>query len=100
MKLLRIVLVNVILLSSAYPCADVKSITFGEIVLAIPSIEHQDNAKEFCSPFCMCACCSISYSIENISSFNSDLVSTDTPRIIQNKYLKQHFSQIWQPPKV
>jgi hypothetical protein len=101
MKILRIFLINIIFISSVYPCADAENIQVYENHSAIYiNPGHNDETADNCVACCICACCSIFYTIDNIISLNSYLASTGTPGIIQDKYLINHFAQIWQPPKI
>ncbi|RPI73653.1 MAG: hypothetical protein EHM47_05680 [Ignavibacteriales bacterium] len=101
MKFIRIILIAVILISTVYPCVDVENISFIEPVsLNTPSENMHNEMEDNCSPFCICACCSVSYSFENYISLDNILYSTTSSIHLQNNYLFNPLLSIWQPPKV
>lgn len=66
---------------------------------------HSNDADDSCTPFCHCACCSISLTVYN---FNSLTVNEPLTIIIPHTepfwtYSESHssyFGSIWQPPKI
>ena len=67
--------------------------------------DHNEDAADTCSPFCICACCgSVSLEMPVLAnSFclerNEMIVSkTDVPN--NPNFISSHFFSIWQPPKI
>ena len=101
MKLISTILIAVILISAAYPCVDAENISFvDQVSLNIPSEDMHNESEDNCSQFCICACCSISYSIEFQKFINNTIPSTNSSIHFQDNYLFNPFLSIWQPPKV
>jgi len=79
MKFIDIILIAVIFFSYCFPCADEENISFHEeIVLSISSISTHSDTEDNCSPFCICACCSISFSMEFQNPLISSISSTNS----------------------
>ncbi|OGU76483.1 MAG: hypothetical protein A2V93_03460 [Ignavibacteria bacterium RBG_16_34_14] len=97
MKFIKIILV-LIITCSVYPCTE--NISFTKIEIISLSSEKSEIPEDNCCEFCFCACCSNSFSVEKIISFSNYFISAENPVIKQNKYLINHFAQIWQPPKI
>jgi hypothetical protein len=100
MKFLRILLAILIISSSLYPCMDIENISFAESSFVnTSSQETHSESEDNCSPFCICACCSISFSLDNYSSLSDIFYSTNSIIHFQDNYLFNPFLSIWQPPK-
>ncbi|MFM9944723.1 MAG: DUF6660 family protein [Bacteroidia bacterium] len=75
--------------------------TYKSISTATDHSNH-DNDVEKCSPFCMCACCGLSY---NFSYFPTDLGLNFQTSVIKTSFYNTCFVSevsfsIWQPPKI
>jgi hypothetical protein len=100
MKLIRIILTVIIISSSAFPCMDMENLCFNEEIVLHTSLEgNHPDAEDNCTPFCICACCSISFSADNYSSFSNIFNSTNSIIHYQDSYLFNPLLSIWQPPK-
>jgi hypothetical protein len=79
---------------------DVENVSFiGRVSLNIPSEDIHDETEDNCSPFCICACCSISYSIEHQFSLGNISYSANSSVQFQDNYFFNPLLSIWQPPK-
>ncbi|HSP87601.1 MAG TPA: hypothetical protein VLN45_05675 [Ignavibacteriaceae bacterium] len=99
MKFLKILLTIIIFTGSLYPCADEEILHKSADVLH-SSLEHKENGNDDCSSFCYCTCCSVSYSLDAITSNNVTLIQQDDTFYNENNYLLTPTYSIWQPPKI
>jgi hypothetical protein len=63
--------------------------------------EHHQEHNDICSPFCVCACCSMSATVQYYAAFilNNPLVVKQLSAIYRSGFSEFHYS-IWQPPKL
>lgn len=61
-----------------------------------------ENETDACSPFCICACCGLSYNFENVTidmpyvnTFSNQKIPLYDIKINSNEFLF-----IWKPPKI
>ena len=103
MKVLSILLSFYVLYMVSLPCVD-EVINCNKILSEISTghnNHHDTNHADECSPFCVCACCSVSV---DLTAFVFD---TNPVRHIQSQLipcykesLSYFFPPIWQPPKL
>lgn len=84
------------------PCADhVQDAT----VIAITESQegsHDDTHKDYCSPFCICSCCSTVLNIEQVNtiSFITILLPSKGEIAYETNFYSFDYSSIWQPPQL
>lgn len=101
MKFIRIILATLIFFGSVFPCVDAESISFSdETVLSVKVETTHSDTKDNCSPFCICTCCSNSFSMEFQTILNTSIPSEDSIIHLQDNYHFNPLLSIWQPPKV
>lgn len=80
-------------------CNDSKSKT--ELV---QNHNHQDDANDFCSPFCNCNCCSTitAFSYHNVDQRPSQpgLIKSDKFSTTDFLFVSSYNGNIWQPPRI
>lgn len=94
---------------SLVPCSD----TFNRCEERVPVAEnapyeehsHSNDADDHCSPFCYCACCSISLNLYHFNSFTVQeplSLSYLEEKVIwpYSDFRSSYFGSIWQPPKI
>ncbi len=102
MKILAFILSIYILALNFTPCEDSKSLDSldnTEISLATDS-EHDHNALDLCSPFCICQCCQISIDIVDFYAYT--LVSEDifnSNPSYKNSVAQEVSRSLYQPPQ-
>lgn len=91
---------------SLVPCSDTFNRCEENVPVAqdVQDHDHSGDTDDRCSPFCYCACCSISL---NIYHFNSFTVQEPFISFLEEKALwtysdsrSSYFGSIWQPPKI
>lgn len=86
------------------PCSDAKNIceTPKDLKEEVAH-NHKQDTNDSCSPFCQCACCSVS-----VTSFNFEIPEFGIPvQIFSSKkviirdsnFVSRYSGSIWQPPK-
>ena len=101
-----------LLLLSLIPCGDGGGGLI-EIVNHVFDIEHQVHSDheqhsgsctdDFCSPFCVCSCCSITLNFPNEAALNFREYNpspTTKPSFIPHEVTTVYPSSIWQPPRL
>lgn len=105
MKYLSLLLSVYLLSLSFFYCNDDKEhLTEAKLITTITETHdsnHQDSF-DYCTPFCICACCSMTTNLENLAIVDLIPIAVISEELfLYNTTLKSdlHFS-IWQPPKV
>jgi hypothetical protein len=84
------------------PCTD--QVQESAIAHAIESKEanHDDHHTDYCSPFCICSCCSTVLNVEqtNTISFIVTLLQSKSEIAYETNFYSFDYSSIWQPPKL
>ena len=106
MKSITFILALYLVSLAAFPCSDSKSCADekkqGVAITVTGDHNHSGNEKDFCSPFCICSCCSVNVQVNNIqgvtfaiSPANGKLntLYSETPPL-------QNAESIWQPPRI
>jgi hypothetical protein len=103
MKVLCLLLSMYVLYMVSLPCVDEaidNSKTFTE--LATTHHHHHDPGQaDACSPFCVCACCSVTVDL-SVFVFVSNPVRNIQSKLVPyyKENVSSYFHSIWQPPKV
>ena len=108
MKVFLIIFSVFILFLSISPCCDSDGcIETSKTIDKIHSTskEHQDKEhQDFCSPFCVCACCSHSIATSKLFQAFYEITIVLEENYKQNHYTSNFLSKfepsIWQPPKI
>ncbi|MFD1755221.1 DUF6660 family protein [Rufibacter sediminis] len=105
MKWFNLILAVFMTFMACMPCSDVygyAETTPGTSVTPSPVTENHQEARDMCTPLCICSCCagfsqptSASLQIEAKAFFNR----TPLLAFYRERHLAVHAS-IWQPPKV
>ena len=103
MKALSILLSLYVLYMVSLPCVD-EAINCNKVSTEISSghnNHHDTNHVDECSPFCVCACCSVSVDITTFV-FETNPVRNIQSQLLPNykESLSSFFLPIWQPPKL
>ncbi|HEU5292046.1 MAG TPA: DUF6660 family protein [Cyclobacteriaceae bacterium] len=106
MKTIRLIAAIYIFLLSVCPCTDRETCADEEKGFVTFSDDtghhHTANELDYCSPFCICSCCSThaqpTYST-NISNSNP-LHNTQVNTLYVERPLFHNAKAIWQPPKI
>lgn len=106
MKIFTVIFSLYILCLSLMPCSD----SFNDCVSNVDLTEttqphqHKSDHNDLCSPFCTCACCSISASVKFIPfTIKLAKVVTNSKINFPNQeftFISNFYSNIWQPPKI
>lgn len=106
MKFLTVIFGIYILALSVMPCGDTYNAYKTNTVLTENSQSHSHDSdhNDQCSPFCTCACCSISSSSKlaplNIKITKPEVVSKLTFPHQNFSLVSNYYGNIWQPPRI
>ncbi|PLK44889.1 DUF6660 family protein [Emticicia sp. TH156] len=109
MKIFSVILALYVLTLSFLPCGDIEDCTETGIDKILFSqtdhSSHQEDA-EYCSPFCICACCGTNISF----NFYIPFLETENPIFFYEQNSKiayrndfsfsNFYANIWQPPRL
>ncbi|WP_425312232.1 DUF6660 family protein [Pedobacter antarcticus] len=105
MKIFSLFICTIIVALSCAPCADVVASYKSTTSTTISSNSSKDNHKDFpadaCSPFCACACCSIS-TVFHTTNYSLNIVKFTEiayPSAVPAKVIATSLD-VWQPPKL
>lgn len=102
-KILKIILINILLVNIAYPCADLHELSQKDST-ELSSFEMSDcneqNEMDECSPFCVCECCAISTIVEKINSVNIILENIPNNVHYHNWNPNLDPNLVFQPPQI
>ena len=103
MKVLCILLSIYVLYMVSLPCVD-EAIDFTKPFAELSGGQnHHNNTHHVddCSPFCVCACCSVSVDL-TVFIFESNPVRHIQSQLIPcyTESISSFFPPIWQPPKI
>jgi hypothetical protein len=92
-----------ILSITVYPCGDDRDIALDQNSSAVSTAGHDHDAEQdFCSPFCICACCTAHIQIINVVAIAADNLVHNTE--LNTPYVERpvidNGDSIWQPPKL
>jgi hypothetical protein len=103
MKVLCLLLGMYVLYMVSLPCVD-EAIDLNKTLTELSTAHHQHHDTKHtdsCSPFCVCACCSVTV---DLTAF---VFETDPARSIQSQLMpfykesvSSYFQPIWQPPQL
>jgi hypothetical protein len=102
-KTVNFILSIYLIVLSCLPCVDMEQdIMFDNVTIHNQSNHHQDN--HFCSPLCICNCCSSQSFVYNpIYNFNfipvKILIDKKNPEY-KSILTSNFFGSIWQPPQI
>jgi hypothetical protein len=101
MKFISILLTLYTLSLSVMPCADgyTCSDEAQESSLA-RSTEHDADEEDFCSPFCVCACCAQSVWTPHLVYETKVATNEQQTFIYELPNFSSQIQSIWQPPKL
>jgi hypothetical protein len=103
MKFLFFFLGCYLLALSCLPCGDSNEQEIKEaITISETNEEQHDDCDETCTPFCACACCSVSPFFNPIGKIQVVKTILQQPQYFHAKEtgLSEVLSSIWQPPKI
>ena len=79
-----------------------QDVTIAKVTINSQSNHHKDN--DFCSPFCVCSCCSSQIFVYNSTyNFNFSTVKTLIDKTIpeyKSILASNFYGSIWQPPQI
>jgi hypothetical protein len=91
---------------AVYPCSD-KETCVDERKVGIAYVDnsghdHTSNEQDFCTPFCICACCAAHIQLNGLSdiSFAMLVHNTKLATLYFQRSLLNSAKSIWQPPKL
>lgn len=89
---------------SSLPCGDVRECdgpATTVITASTQDLPHQHSSEQ-CTPFCTCACCSITVSCFETTILTAEKTSSYTKifPVYTAPFVKDIFETIWQPPKI
>ncbi|AOW10418.1 hypothetical protein EM308_13410 [Flavobacterium gilvum] len=86
------------------PCADKEGNSSSQTLIEKSSSDHNQDI-DFCSPFCICNCCS-----SQVFAFDSSICTLDfvvVKKMVENKipeyksiFSSNFYGSIWQPPQI
>ncbi|MFK7904810.1 MAG: DUF6660 family protein [Chitinophagales bacterium] len=103
MKILSIILSLFFLTLSVLPCTDAHSCESDNDMESHLQHDHSEDEQDDCPPFCLCICCGITFTTENLE------VSCETAPSVQNQAYKSRYSfnyafsftsSVWHPPSL
>jgi hypothetical protein len=104
MKIFSIFMTVLLLAIGFVPCKDGKDMSKGKVKTELTADQHHDDDthhEDGCSPFCVCACCSLQSVHASILHFipaaNLLVTEYDLPGTDDVQELSR---PIWQPPKL
>ncbi|UIR57580.1 hypothetical protein LZQ00_07105 [Sphingobacterium sp. SRCM116780] len=84
------------------PCSDhVQEVSMR--TTASKQVHHEDeNHMDYCSPFCVCSCCSTVMHVEDttVLSFIVVLLQSKDEIAHESNFYSFDYSSIWQPPQL
>ena len=104
MKIIAIIIAIITITFSALPCDDEVAIGTQQTAVISQGSDLENNAHiDLCSPFCSCACCTIS--ISEPTNLTEILISPIIPAKelcphYEVSFFNNYFSTIDQPPQV
>jgi hypothetical protein len=105
--MIRFIFAIYILFLSVSPCndqeihADEQNSETG-ISITNANHNHNDDAEDACTPFCICSCCAASIQLTHITSisFAPPIHNTAVNTAYFEKPLLSNIKSIWQPPRL
>jgi hypothetical protein len=81
--------------ADGYPCSD-------EVVDSAyaNSAEHSSDEEDFCSPFCVCACCAQSVWTSYFVYETKTVINDQQVFVYELPRFSSQIQNIWQPPKL
>lgn len=84
------------------PCSD-SVVIHNDSIENTNALSHSHDTEDYCSPFCACACCSVSIAMLkiNLPEFSIPLQEFGSNKQRVKKYfaVSNYSGSIWQPPK-
>ncbi|MBY0426353.1 MAG: hypothetical protein K2Q22_12000 [Cytophagales bacterium] len=102
MRFFTIVLSFFVLMLSIAPCSDVENCNQEDVELTADHTDHQ-HEQDFCSPFCICACCGCSGFIVSVPFFQMQGKGFRISKLIvlpDFEFVSSFYYSFWQPPKL
>lgn len=84
------------------PCNDTHAQTETSSVTQVSNVENVQHHKDFCTPFCICSCCTTPIIIQTTTTFEVSFFenfNTQTP-IFYKSITSNFYGSIWQPPQL
>jgi len=104
MKIFSFILSFFLLFISCLPCGDMQECTTQVEQAVTAAVDHQNHqhGAEACTPFCYCTCCAASVISQNDTGLQATkpLFHPDEHTVLNDFFLSQNLSNIWQPPKI
>ena len=101
-KMIIVLFAAYILILDVYPCSDQEMCGDDHEIIQSLNDNQANNTVDFCSPFCICACCSINFNISSGIDLNVALPNAFTIVSVpyDDKWTSNIHHSIWQPPKI
>ena len=101
MKYIAFILSLLIFSMSVSPCSDWYTCDDNQTTELSPQHDHSQDTTDHCTPFCICSCCGVSFTIAKLKITPKDF---STPIFSPNFYYNSnhsfdYFGNVWQPPK-
>lgn len=100
MKYIAVILSVYVMVLTAIPCNDVHAGTNSATLELAEQSQNHTSDVDLCSPFCFCHCCQ---TLSFPSFFNGLLSNVEVVALnitFKESRFSNHFSSIWQPPKI
>ncbi len=106
MKKIAFILSIIIFSLSLMPCTDGYTCDIDAYGMSVHNDgsdghNHNDDEGDLCSPFCYCACCSVSFTMNNLNmEIKSNIIPLQEYLFSYNSIHSNEFDDnVWQPPK-
>lgn len=101
MKSIAVILSVYVMVLTAMPCDDTHTADSNHASFELSEQNHNHTSDvDLCSPFCFCHCCQ---TLSFPSFFNGLLSDVEVLTLnipFKESRFSNHFSSIWQPPKI
>ncbi|HNV30916.1 MAG TPA: hypothetical protein PKJ83_17345 [Cyclobacteriaceae bacterium] len=106
MKVIQLLFALHVLFLAVYPCSDretcIDEKKTGITFVDNGSHDHNTSEQDFCTPFCICACCAAHAQLNTLTSQEFSAFAHNTKQLslyFENPVSNENHS-IWQPPKL
>ncbi len=105
-RVIRFLFAMYLIALSVYPCSDKETcadeLKTSSLAVNVADHNHSDNEMDYCTPFCICACCAAQIQLNQLSevSLSNPIHNTQVVTLYFEKPLLNNAKSIWQPPKL
>jgi len=100
MKSIAVILSVYVMVLTAMPCTNVHADTNSASLELLVQNQNHTNIVDLCSPFCFCHCCQTLSFPSYYDGFLSEIKVLTLNIPFKESRFSNHFSSIWQPPKI